>query len=838
MAHLQQQQFCLSVKEKFPAFFSNRLVLDIGALDINGNNRFLFDDCLYLGLDVAEGRNVDLICAGHELLMPDATFDVIISTECFEHDQFYQKTLRNIYRMLKPGGLFLFSCATTGRPEHGTRRTNPHDAPLIQDKGGWADYYKNLEESDIREVFEVEADFSRFEFSIGHDTKDLYFYGIKTGEFDARANYSFSDASGERSRLVTTLRAEAEQGRQWKTELEQARVALLSTQQRLEQVVGRVNELERSTSWKVTRPLRMAGDALRAARTNPSVMRSAGLARVVVARPQLILKFLQYVRQHGVRQALQRVKQTAVATGITGVPAPLRLKEDGRCVILTTRHCSYVAGLIKMALQKVGFQAEIITERPKDGYEDLLHFVICPQMFPRLPARYVAFQMEQSVSSRWFTPEYFEMLKNAAAVFDYSRANLAFLESKGMSYRQVYYLPIGFDATLPLLPETEEEYDVLFYGDVNNIRRREYIEEISQHFRVKVVHGLFGADLYAEMAKAKLVVNIHYYEGALLETTRIYECLSLNKLVVSEASADMDEHRYLESIVDFVPVGDRAAMVERIRHWIHNDAARAVRIEDNRQKLLEPSLSFDYYFFRFLLAHDAIDFETFYALAGAGFKIDAEMVCLGLPESVQRRAGFEKDNTYGIQYFPGLRNTTGWVGCGLSYKFLFRKAAEQGLEQITICEDDVEFRSGWEASYQSAKRYLNGQRDWHIFSGLIAHLNSKASVRAVVDFEGQNYIHLDKMVSTVFNVYSNRVFDRLIAWDEGLRDPESNTYDRYMERMTDLQVVTTLPFIVGHKEEENSTLWGFNNVVYRDLILASQNLLADKVAVFKGQEPE
>ena len=30
--------------------------------------------------------------------------------------------------MLKKDGLFFFTCASTGRPEHGTRRTSPQDS--------------------------------------------------------------------------------------------------------------------------------------------------------------------------------------------------------------------------------------------------------------------------------------------------------------------------------------------------------------------------------------------------------------------------------------------------------------------------------------------------------------------------------------------------------------------------------------------------------------------------------------------------------------------------------------------------------------------------------------
>lgn len=191
MAHPAQEQFCRSVKQRFPSLFVEKFVLDVGSLDINGNNQYLFDDCLYLGIDLAIGRNVDVVSKGHELSLPDQTFDLVISTECFEHDRYYDKTLRNMLRLLKPGGLFLFTCATKGRAEHGTLRTSAVDAPFLAEYGEWADYYKNLEESDIRSVLDVDKAFSSYEFSVNQTSHDIYFWGIKAGTLTVRADYSF-----------------------------------------------------------------------------------------------------------------------------------------------------------------------------------------------------------------------------------------------------------------------------------------------------------------------------------------------------------------------------------------------------------------------------------------------------------------------------------------------------------------------------------------------------------------------------------------------------------------------------------------------------------------------
>lgn len=178
MAHKEQKQFLLSVKERFPERFQNCSVLDIGSLDINGNNRYLFSNYTYIGLDIGEGKNVDVVCRGHEY-KSQKQFDIVISTECFEHDEFWNLTIENAISLTKSSGLFLFTCATTGRPEHGTKRTCSWASPFTSQIEN--DYYGNLTENDIRSKINVEEYFLEFEFknTEGSVMPDLYFWGIK-----------------------------------------------------------------------------------------------------------------------------------------------------------------------------------------------------------------------------------------------------------------------------------------------------------------------------------------------------------------------------------------------------------------------------------------------------------------------------------------------------------------------------------------------------------------------------------------------------------------------------------------------------------------------------------
>ena len=173
MSHKEQREYCTRIKDEFPEHFNGVDVLDCGSLDINGNNRYLFSNYTYVGLDVGKGKNVDLVCPTHLHNAAYESYSFIISTECFEHDKHYKESIKNIVGMLKSGGMFLFTCATTGRAEHGTTATSPDDAPFTND------YYKNLTEEDIRAVIDIDEVFSEYALEVDNKHKDLNFYGIK-----------------------------------------------------------------------------------------------------------------------------------------------------------------------------------------------------------------------------------------------------------------------------------------------------------------------------------------------------------------------------------------------------------------------------------------------------------------------------------------------------------------------------------------------------------------------------------------------------------------------------------------------------------------------------------
>ena len=181
--HVEAKAFMDYCQKHFPKFYSGTRVLDVGSGDLNGNNRYLFDStCEYNGNDVHAGPNVTIVSKTSELAFPDDYFDIIVSTECFEHDADYANSMQKILKMLKPGGLFPFTCASIARPEHGTRKCDPNASIAGRVKmEGWIDYYRNLTIRDVDDCIFISDNFSDYTSYYNSNSKDLYFWGIKNG---------------------------------------------------------------------------------------------------------------------------------------------------------------------------------------------------------------------------------------------------------------------------------------------------------------------------------------------------------------------------------------------------------------------------------------------------------------------------------------------------------------------------------------------------------------------------------------------------------------------------------------------------------------------------------
>ncbi|BBY00477.1 class I SAM-dependent methyltransferase [Mycobacterium seoulense] len=209
MSHPEQIGFFKAVVDANKALVEGGSVLEVGSYDVNGSVRTVFAAAdRYVGIDLVPGPGVDLVMSGHELDHRDGSYDMAISGECFEHDPHWRETFSNMVRMTRPGGLVAFSCASRGRPEHGTTRTDKALSPGTQAVG--MDYYRNLNEEDFEETLPLGAMFTAYRFWYLPTNFDLYFAGIRSGNGEGRGRACLpDDAAVKRLRFLMPMRHKA-----------------------------------------------------------------------------------------------------------------------------------------------------------------------------------------------------------------------------------------------------------------------------------------------------------------------------------------------------------------------------------------------------------------------------------------------------------------------------------------------------------------------------------------------------------------------------------------------------------------------------------------------------
>jgi hypothetical protein len=129
-------------------------------------------------------------------------------------------------------------------------------------------------------------------------------------------------------------------------------------------------------------------------------------------------------------------------------------------------------------------------------------------------------------------------------VWDYSSLNREALLAQGAP--RVALLGIGFHPGLLRIAKAEEDIDVLFYGSLND-RRTAVLEKLQQAgLAVQHLFCVYGQERDVWISRAKVVLNMHYYDAKIFEIVRVHYLMNNAKAVVGEVGPDtVIDPRYL-----------------------------------------------------------------------------------------------------------------------------------------------------------------------------------------------------------------------------------------------------------------------------------------------------
>jgi SAM-dependent methyltransferase len=177
----------------------------------------------------------------------------------------------------------------------------------------------------------------------------------------------------------------------------------------------------------------------------------------------------------------------------------------------------------------------------------------------------IIYNSEQiQADSPWLSAPYSAALR-AHAVWDYSPENVR--RAAALGFGSLRHVPLGYVPELARIAPANEDIDVLFYGSVNP--RRQAVLRALQAAGLKAValFGVYGEERDRAIARARIVLNMHFYESMVFEIVRVAYLLSNAKAVVAECGPETAIEPELRDAILGVPYeGLVEACLQLVQH--------------------------------------------------------------------------------------------------------------------------------------------------------------------------------------------------------------------------------------------------------------------------------
>lgn len=197
---------------------------------------------------------------------------------------------------------------------------------------------------------------------------------------------------------------------------------------------------------------------------------------------------------------------------------------------------------IVYALQQLGHEVHFDTASPSTlfiGQPFGRLILFNAQHLPvavQLPEDAIIFNAEQAqidgnLAAFWYSSAYLDLMRRQP-VWDYSEVNAARLRK--LRVPRIELCRIGYYPGLSNIKRVAEDLDVLFIGSLCDRRVKALKDVARQRLQVRVLTGVYGDERDDWIARARIVLNIHYYSNPIWEVFRSSHLLANRKCIVSE----------------------------------------------------------------------------------------------------------------------------------------------------------------------------------------------------------------------------------------------------------------------------------------------------------------
>ena len=277
-------------------------------------------------------------------------------------------------------------------------------------------------------------------------------------------------------------------------------------------------------------------------------------------------------------------------------------------IIYTQNVGLLIAESIGHMLKKLNYEYNIVLEitiadvKKNRNNPNEIYIILFPHTLKNFPDvnKYIIYQLEQYKQSKWITNEYKKKIENSIFTWEYSFENYNNFEPEYK--KKLFYFPVPILNIFHENKKVSYKYDLIFVGAPNK-RRTDIIRQLKKKYKVLFLTKTFNNELYDKMEEAKIILNLHYYKNAILETTRINEGLFNNKLIISEEPDEYDifnKKTYEKNIIFIEEIKDDLSNIDElykiIDYYLDDEKYYLKLLENNNfiNKLFEYSFYFFY----------------------------------------------------------------------------------------------------------------------------------------------------------------------------------------------------------------------------------------------------
>jgi len=210
------------------------------------------------------------------------------------------------------------------------------------------------------------------------------------------------------------------------------------------------------------------------------------------------------------------------------------------------------AEYVMYKLRAIGHQSELVKNRLiYDGFNIVFGAHIDAQQAEKYPSGTIIFNTEQLPENSAWTNEAYKKILSDNYVWDYSQTNLETIPHQNKALVNFLY-----EENLRRIPIKEEkEFDLVFYGSINE-RRKKIIESlVSKGLKIQTIFGLYGPERDVSLNKARAVLNLHFYDAQIFQQIRTFYPLINGIPVISESYPQESAHQIYRECL-FIPEGE------------------------------------------------------------------------------------------------------------------------------------------------------------------------------------------------------------------------------------------------------------------------------------------